>query len=124
MAKIWKKKSEISKDRWSGFWAGDLLSFFSVIVPLMAGALTQRMEAVFLIPTSIGGICAIRVKKDKVLFRYFGPDGNLVPEDLPEDQLRSMGLLKKEAIWLKEYSISDESGFPSIIAALPEQTNA
>ena len=98
-----------------------MASLLSGIVPLMAGVLTQRIEAVFLVPVSIGGISAILVKKDKVLFRYFGPDGYLVPEDLPEDQLRSMGLLKNKAIWLKEYSISDEIGFPSVIAALPVQ---
>ena len=85
MAKSWKTSSEISKDRWSAFLTGTLASFFTGIFPLMAGAITQRMEAIFPAPAGVGGICAVRVKIDKVLSRRFGPDGNVVPSDLPED---------------------------------------
>ena len=90
----------------------------------MAGAITQRIEAIFLAPAGVGGICAVRVKKDKVLSRHFGPDGNIVPSDLPEDQLRSMGLLKYEPIWMKDYSITDENGLPRLIPPLNQSTRA
>ena len=124
MSKSWKTSSEISKDRWSAFLTGTLVSFFTDIFPLMAGAITQRIEAIFLAPAGVGGICAVRVKKDKVLPRRFGPDGNIVPSDLPEEQLRSMGLLKYEPIWMKDYSITDENGLPSLIPPLNQSTRA
>lgn len=121
--KIWKTNAEVKKDRWSGFWGGLALGFLTGCAPTVTYLLTSDATAALLSPAGVGGICALRVKKDKEITKEYGDDGNPLPDDFPHYELIKMNLWENKDIDVPDYSISNSEGFPVVIPALPSHTS-
>jgi hypothetical protein len=116
--KIWKTEKEVRRDRWSAFWGGLVGSFVTGCVPVAMVILTDNPVAVMGAPAAIGGICAMRVKKDKKIEKEYGTDGNPLPKDFPHYELIQMKLWKNTNIEVPDYSIASSEEFPRVIPAL------
>ena len=117
---IWKTNEEVKNDRWSAFWGGLAVSFLTGCVPAAMVILTDNPVAVMGAPVGVGGVCALRVKKDKKIKKEYGIDGKPLPKDFPHSELIKMKLWENTNIEIPDYSIASSEEFPRVIPALQE----
>ena len=116
--KIWKTAEQVKNDRWSAFWSGLAVSFLTGCVPAAMALITENPIAVLGAPAGVGGICALRVNKDKKIEREYGIDGMPLPKDFPHVELIKMKLWENTNIEIPDYSIASSEEFPRVIPAL------
>ncbi|MCP9810265.1 GIY-YIG nuclease family protein [Cyanobium sp. HWJ4-Hawea] len=110
--KVWKCTEELNSQRRNAFWAGSLLSLMTGCIPAATYALTNQPITALAASGGIGLICSARTKKDKEISRTYDENGRPIPPELPERELRIMGLWKEELITIPDYTINQGEGLP------------
>jgi hypothetical protein len=85
-------------------------------VPALSYAITNQPIAALAAPAGIGLICSTRTKKDKTISKAYDSSGIAIPPELPERELRIMGLWDETYKELPEYSIEAGKSLPDRIA--------
>ena len=113
-----KSSDAISSDRWSAFWAGMAVSFFTGLVPVIGFFLAgENAVGAFAAPAGVGAYAASRVKKKKSLSQSYLLDGEPLKEKVAlAREYRLMGLWDERTYRLP--------GVKSTIWKFPEKTSA
>ena len=89
-------------------------------MPAAMVILTDNPVAVLGALAGIGGICLLRVKKDKKIEKEYGIDGKPLPKDFPHSELIRIKLWENTNTEVPDYSIASSEGFPRVIPALQQ----
>lgn len=113
-----KSSDEITSDRWSAFWAGMAISFFTGLVPAIGFFLSgENAVGAFAAPAGVGAYAASRVKKEKSLSQSYFIDGGPLEGKLAlAPEYRLMGLWDERTYRLP--------GLKSASWKFPEKTSA
>jgi predicted GIY-YIG superfamily endonuclease len=109
---VYKTAEELTVERRSAFWGATFVSFFTVIVPVVAYSVTKQPVLALAAPAGIGAIASSRVKREKVISRVYDDKGRVIPAELPVHELRLMGLWEEAHKELPAHTIKPGQTLP------------